>query len=116
MPAGSGYLAGPLSLHLTDHVCQIEAAFGVRAGAVAYHVDRIDQRYRPALQEGDELSDRGNTEHLDPGDELGLPGLAQGHDDPGETGLLDRKSGRQDASNRPEPAVQPQLTQQSRAT
>ena len=103
MPAGSGHFAGPLSFHLTDHVRQIEAALGVLAGSVTYHLDRIDQRHRPALQEGDQLSDRCNTEHVDPCDELGLSGLAQGHDDPRETCLLGRKSGGQDAAYRPEP-------------
>jgi hypothetical protein len=41
MPAGSGYLAGPLGLHLTDHVCQVETALSVLAGQVAHHFDRI---------------------------------------------------------------------------
>ena len=76
VPARSGYFAGPLGLHLTDHIRQVKTALGVLAGSVAHHLDRIDQRHRPALQEGDELSDRGNTEHIDPCDELGLSGLA----------------------------------------
>ena len=101
MPSGCGHLAGPLGLHLTDHVCQIEAAIGVLAGLIAYHIDWLDQRHRPALQEGDQLSDRGNTEHLDPCNELGLSGLAQGTIT-AETCLLGRKSGRQDAADRPD--------------
>ena len=82
MPAGSGHLAGPLGLHLTDHVCQVETTAGVLVGPIAYHIDRIDQRHRPALQEGDQLSDRGNTEHVDPRDQLRLSGLPQRHDHP----------------------------------
>ena len=116
MPSGSSYLAGPLGLHLTNHVCQVEATLGVLVGSVADHIDRIDDRQRPALQEGDQLSDRGNTEHIDPCDELRLSGLAQRHDHPGETRLLGRKSGGQHASDRTQPTIQPHLTQQGRST
>jgi hypothetical protein len=116
MSAGGGYLAGPLGLHLTDHVRQVETALGMLADWIAYHLDRIDQRHRPALQEGNQLSDRGNTEHVDPRDQLSLSGLSQGHDHPRETCLLGRESGGQDPSDRPKPTVQPQLTQQDRST
>ena len=115
MPAGSGYLAGPLGLHLTDHVCQVETALGVLAGRVAHHLDRVDQRHRLAPQEGDQLGDRGNTEDLDALDEFRLSGLTQRHDHPGETCLLGRQSGGQNAADRPDPTVQPQLTQQDRS-
>jgi hypothetical protein len=115
MSSGRSDLAGPLGLHLTDYVCQVETTLGVLVGSIAYHIDRIHLRHRPALQKGDQLSDRGNTEHVDPSDEFCLSGLAQRHDHPGETCLLGRKSGGQDASDRPQPTVQPQLTQQGRS-
>ena len=94
MPAGSGYLAGPLGLDLTDHVCQVETTLGVLAGRVAHHLDRVDQRHRLAPQEGDQLGDRGNTEDLDAFDEFRLSGLAQRHDHPREARLLGRQEWR----------------------
>ena len=46
MPSGSSHLAGPLSLHLTDHICQVQTTHGVRTGCVTHHLDRVDQRHR----------------------------------------------------------------------
>jgi hypothetical protein len=40
------------------------------------HLNRIHRRQWLAMQEGDQLSDRGNTEHVDPCDQLCLSGLA----------------------------------------
>jgi hypothetical protein len=34
MPAGSGYLAGPLRLHLTDQIRQVKTTLGMLAGRV----------------------------------------------------------------------------------
>jgi hypothetical protein len=42
---------------------------------------------------------------------MGLTGLAQGHDDAGETGLRGGQGRREDAANRPDPAIQPQLAE-----
>jgi hypothetical protein len=92
MSAGSGYLAGPLGLHLTDHICQVQTTAGVFPGPLGQDLNRLDGRHRDALQEGDQLSDRGNTEDLDAFNEFRLSGLAQGHDDPPEARLLGRKS------------------------
>jgi hypothetical protein len=75
MPAGRGYLAGPLSLNLTDHICQVQTTLGVPIGPIAYYIDWIRRRQSLALQEGDQLSDRGNTEHVDPCDQLRLSSL-----------------------------------------
>ena len=66
MPSASSHLAGPLGLHLTDHVCQVQTTHGVLTGSIAYHLDRIHLRHRFAAQESDQLSDRGDTEHVDP--------------------------------------------------
>ena len=46
MPSGSSDLAGPLGLHLTDHICQVQTTLGVRTGCVTHHLDRVDQRHR----------------------------------------------------------------------
>ena len=66
MPSASSHLAGPLSLHLTDHICQVQTTHGVRTGCVTHHLDRIHLRHRFAAQESDQLSDRCDTEHVDP--------------------------------------------------
>jgi hypothetical protein len=81
-------------------------------GWIAHHLNRIDQRHGLVSKEGDQLADRGNAEHVDPCDELGFSRLSQGHDDPPEPGLLGCQSGRQHAADRPDPTIQPQLTQQ----
>ena len=46
---------------------------------------------------------------------LASPALPQGHDDPPEPGLLGCQSGRQNAADRPDPTIQPQLTEQHSA-
>jgi hypothetical protein len=40
---------------------QVEAALGVPAGRITHHLDRIDHRHRLALQQGDQLGNRGNA-------------------------------------------------------
>jgi hypothetical protein len=48
MPTGSGYLAGPLRLHLTSHVCQVETARGAAGYDEPVGVDgRDDTISRP---------------------------------------------------------------------
>jgi hypothetical protein len=53
VPAGSGYLACPLGLHLTDHIRQVEMTIGVSAGALSDDLDRLDWRHLNPPQEGD---------------------------------------------------------------
>jgi hypothetical protein len=84
----------------------------VLAGRITHHLDRIDHGHRLALQQGDQLGNRGNAEHIDASDEFRLSGLAQRHDHPPKTCLLGRKSRGQNATDWPDPTVQPQLTQQ----
>mgnify|MGYP003288055323 CR=1 FL=1 len=84
MPTGSGYLAGPLSLHLTDHVCQVETTVRMSAGSLTHDLDGVNRRYRGAAQKGDRLGDRGNTKDPNAFNEFRLSGLAQWDDYPGE--------------------------------
>jgi hypothetical protein len=94
MPACSGYLAGPLSLHLTYYVCQVKTTLGVLAGRVPHHLDWIDQRHRLTPQESNQLGDRSNADDIDTRHEPRLSSLTQRHDHLRETCLLGRESGR----------------------
>jgi hypothetical protein len=111
VPTGRRNLAGPLGLGLPDHICQVETTVRVLTGSLADDVDGFDQRHWYALQEGDQLGDRGNTEDIDPFDEFRLSGLPQGHDHPGEACLLGGQCGGQDSAYRTEATVQAKLAQ-----
>jgi hypothetical protein len=56
------------------------------------------------------LGDRGDSEDLDPFDQLRLSGLPQRHDHPREACLLSRQGGWQDAAHGPETTIQPDFT------
>src|SRR5688572_14597989 len=78
MSAGSGYLAGPFGLQLADHVCKIKVALGVLAGRVAHHLDRIDQGQGFVPEQGDQLGNRGNAEHIMPATSFASPACRSG--------------------------------------
>jgi hypothetical protein len=82
VPARRSYLAGPLGLDLANYICKVETTLRMAAGAFTDHINRIDGRHRDASQKSDQLSDRADTEYLDPCNELRLPGLTQWNDHP----------------------------------
>jgi hypothetical protein len=57
MTTGRGHLAGPLSLNLTYHICDVETTARVLAGLLAHHLNRFDKRHRVAAEKGDQLGD-----------------------------------------------------------
>jgi hypothetical protein len=77
-----GYFAGPLSLDLTDHICQVKTTVRMPTGPLSYYLDGLDRRNRDAAQKGDQLSDGGNTKDFNAINKLRLPGLTQCHDHP----------------------------------
>ena len=76
VPAGRGYLAGPLGLDLTNHICQVETTLAcLPARSPITSIGSTNGIGLPS-QECDQLSDRSNTEHVDPFDQLRLSGLS----------------------------------------
>jgi hypothetical protein len=61
MPTRCGYFAGPLSLDLTHHICQVKMTVRMPTGPLAHYLIRIHRRQRQIAQKGDQLGDRGNT-------------------------------------------------------
>jgi hypothetical protein len=110
VPARRSDLAGPLGLDLANDIRQIETAARVTTGALTHDLNRLDQWQRDALQEGNQLSDRGKPEDFDPVDQLRFSGLTQRHDHTREASLLSGESGWQNAAHRTNPTVQPPLT------
>jgi hypothetical protein len=70
---GCGYFASPLGLNLTNHICQVETTVRVPTSTLIDGFNGVHQRQRDALQEGDQLGDRGNTEDLDSCNEFASP-------------------------------------------
>jgi hypothetical protein len=70
VPTGRGNLTGPLDLQ--PHLPGPDVGWRVLSARSPDHLNRIHRRQWLALQEGDRLSDRGNTEHLDPRHQLCL--------------------------------------------
>ena len=46
MPTGCGHLTSPLSLGLTDHICQVQTTVHMPAGPLAHNLDRLNSRIR----------------------------------------------------------------------
>jgi hypothetical protein len=82
VPTRRGYFAGPLSLDLTDHICQVKTTVRMPTGPLSYYLDGLDRWNRDAAQKGDQLSDGGNTKDFNAINKLRLPGLTQCHDHP----------------------------------
>ena len=112
MPTGCSYLAGPLGLHLTHDVCQVETTVRVLPGSLANHLDGLNVGHRRSAQEGDQLGDRGNTEDLDPLDQTRVARLAYRHNHPREASLLSCQRRRQNAAYWSHTTIQPELTEQ----
>jgi hypothetical protein len=111
VPARRSYLAGPLGLDLANYICKVETTLRIAAGPFTDHLNRIDGRHRDTSQKSDQLSDRADTEYLDPCNEIRLPGLTQWNDHPLEACLLSRERSRQNSAYRPEATVQPHFAQ-----
>ena len=105
-------LAGPLGLHLADHVSEVELFGGVLTGRLAHHLDGLDLGHRFVSKKGDQLADRGHAEHVDAVHQLGLTRLPERDDHPGDAGLGGRQRGRQDSAYGTDSAVQTELAEQ----
>jgi hypothetical protein len=84
MPTGCGHLTSPLSLGLTDHICQVQTTVRMPAGPLAHNLDRLNSRHQNSPQEGLQLADRGDAEDFDPFDQVASPGLPERHDHRGK--------------------------------
>ena len=111
MPTRCRYFAGPPSLNLTHHICQVKVTVRMPTSPLAHYLNGLNRRQRYIAQKGDQLGDRGNTKDLNALNEFGLSSLPQRHDHPGEAGLLRRQSGGQNTPDGREATIQPQLTQ-----
>ena len=114
VPPGRRDLAGPLGLHLANHVGQVELASGSAGRRDASDLDGLDLRHRVATQQRHQLRDRCHTEHLDPLHQVCLARLAERHDHAREAGLGGGQGGRTDPAHRADPAIQPELAEQYR--
>jgi hypothetical protein len=84
MPTGSGYLAGPLRVGLTDHIRQVKTTVRMPAGSL-HDLDGVNRWYRGATQTNWVIEAIPRPQAFN---EFRLSGLAQWDDYPGEPGLL----------------------------
>ena len=108
--AGGGGRQRPLGVLLPAHVREVRAVDGVVAEVIVQiHFDRLG--VFAAGEDPDGVSQSLDSEHVDPFDHAGFPGVLGRNDQALDAGLRGGDGHRQDGAHRPRAAVQRQLAQ-----